>query len=150
MMKKRFLLQAAITGLLGVHIVASAASPVVDVYKSAYCGCCADWVKHMESSGFTVKTQNVANPSDYREKYGIPQEFGSCHTAVVQGYALEGHVPATEIKRLLSEKPKAKGLAAPGMPMGSPGMEGAHKHPYDVMLVQSNGQTSVYKHYDGN
>jgi hypothetical protein len=91
---------------------------------------------------------NVDNPSDYRERGGIPNALGSCHTAMVKGYAIEGHVPANEIKRLLAEKPKARGLAVPGMPLGSPGMEAGRKDAYDVFLVHGNGRTSVYKHYN--
>ncbi|KRB88946.1 DUF411 domain-containing protein [Noviherbaspirillum sp. Root189] len=147
-MKRHLLIQATLVGALTLHLSAMAAAPIIEVYKSAYCGCCTEWVKHLESNGFKVKTQNVANPSDYREKFGIPEELGSCHTGLIQGYALEGHVPAAEIKRLLAEKPKAKGLAVPSMPMGSPGMEGHRNDPYDVMLVQGNGKYSVYKHYN--
>jgi hypothetical protein len=147
-MKRHLLFKAALTGALAVHLSATAAAPIIEVYKSESCGCCSEWVKHLESNGFRVKAQNVANPADYREKFAIPQELGSCHTGMVQGYALEGHVPAAEIKRLLAEKPKAKGLAVPSMPMGSPGMEGHRKDPYDVMLVQGNGKYSVYKHYN--
>lgn len=134
---------------LGIHLAAAAADPAVEVYKSAYCGCCTEWVKHLEANGFKVNTKDVANPSDYREKFGIPDELGSCHTAMVQGYAIEGHVPAADIKRLLAERPKAKGLAVPSMPLGSPGMEGPRKDPYDVLLVQSDGKYSVYRHYNG-
>jgi hypothetical protein len=148
-MNRRLLLQAALTGMLGVHLAADAAQPVIEVFKSEYCGCCTEWIKHLERNGFTVKARNVADPGDYREKFGIPNELGSCHTGVVQGYALEGHVPAAEIKRLLAQKPKAKGLAVPAMPMGSPGMEGHRKDPYDVLLVQNDGGYRVYKHYDG-
>jgi hypothetical protein len=147
-MKRHLLFKAALVGALTAHLSANAAAPVIEVYKSESCGCCSEWVKHLESNGFKVKAQNVANPADYREKFGIPQELGSCHTGMVQGYALEGHVPATEIKRLLAEKPKAKGLAVPAMPLGSPGMEGPRKDPYDIMLVQGNGKYSVYKHYN--
>ncbi|MEN3362953.1 MAG: hypothetical protein V7606_227 [Burkholderiales bacterium] len=147
-MNRHLLFKAALVGALAVHLSATAAAPIIEVYKSESCGCCSEWVKHLESNGFRVKAQNVANPADYREKFGIPQELGSCHTGMVQGYALEGHVPAAEIKRLLAEKPKAKGLAVPSMPMGSPGMEGHRKDPYDVMLVQGNGKYSVYKHYN--
>lgn len=147
-MKRHLLFKAALVGALTVHLSANAAAPVIEVYKSESCGCCSEWVKHLESNGFKVNAQNVANPSDYREKFGIPQELGSCHTGMVQGYALEGHVPASEIKKLLAEKPKAQGLAVPAMPLGSPGMEGPRKDPYDVMLVQGNGKHSVYKHYN--
>lgn len=148
-MRKQSLVKAVLLGALGVHLAAGAAGPVVEVYKSEYCGCCTEWVKHLEANGFTVKAHNVANPSDYRQKLGIPEALGSCHTGVVQGYALEGHVPAAEIKRLLVEKPKARGLAVPAMPMGSPGMEGPRKDPYDVLLVDGTGRYSTYKHYNG-
>lgn len=147
-MKRRILLQAIFAGSIGLPVFAHAATPIVDVYKSASCGCCKDWVKHLRDSGFTVSTHDVANPSDYRANFGIPNDLGSCHTAVVQGYAIEGHVPAAEIKRLLAEKPKAKGLAVPSMPLGSPGMEGLRKNPYDVLLVLANGRYSIYKHYN--
>ncbi len=143
----RFLTQAASAALLALPLAASAAQPVIEVYKSATCGCCKEWVKHLEANGFTVKTQDVPNTSDYREKLGIPNEYGSCHTGRVNGYAIEGHVPASDIKRLLATKTKARGLAVPGMPMGSPGMEGARKDPYEVLLVQDGGKASVYKRY---
>ncbi|MCC2955619.1 DUF411 domain-containing protein [Massilia sp. IC2-477] len=143
----RFLTQAGFAALLALPLAASAAQPVIEVYKTATCGCCKEWVKHLEANGFKVKAQDVENTSDYREKFGIPNEYGSCHTGRVNGYALEGHVPASEIKRLLSEKPKARGLAVPGMPMGSPGMEGPRKDAYDVLLVKDGGKTSVYKRY---
>jgi len=147
-MKFHLLRKLTIAAILAAPILVHAAGTVIDVYKTAYCVCCGDWVKHLESNGFTVKTHNVASPGDYREKYGIPTNFGSCHTGVVDGYAIEGHVPAADIKRLLAEKPKAKGLAVPGMPMGSPGMEGPRKDPYDVFLVESNGRTRVFSHHN--
>lgn len=147
-MKRRILIQALLAASLGVSLFAAAADPVIEVYKSASCGCCTAWVRHLEENGFKVKAQNVANPSDYREKFGIPNELGSCHTAKVNGYAIEGHVPASEIKRLLAERPKAKGLAVPSMPMGSPGMEGHRSDPYDVLLVKTDGQHTVYRHYN--
>ncbi|WP_019142699.1 DUF411 domain-containing protein [Noviherbaspirillum massiliense] len=147
-MKRRIFLQAIVASTIGLSVVASAANPVIEVYKSASCGCCEGWVKHLREAGFTVNAHDVANPSDYREKAGLPNELGSCHTAMVQNYAIEGHVPAAEIKRLLAEKPKAKGLAVPSMPMGSPGMEGARKDAYDVFLVRADGRYTVYKHYN--
>lgn len=94
-----------------------------------------------------MKPIGVENPGEYRRKYGIPDALGGCHTAVVSGYAIEGHVPAKEIKRLLAERPKARGLAVPGMPAGSPGMEGARKDPYDVLLVKPDGSTAVFQTY---
>jgi len=94
-----------------------------------------------------VKPQDVRNPEDYRARFGIPQALGACHTAVVDGYAIEGHVPAREIKRLLAERPQARGLAVPGMPAGSPGMEGSRGVPYDVLLVLPDGTYSAYARY---
>lgn len=147
-MKRQLMFKLALIWVLGMQVAAHAASTVVDVYKSASCGCCEAWVQHLRDAGFAVNAHNVDNPSDYRAKYRMPEELGSCHTAVVDGYAVEGHVSASEIKRLLAEKPKAIGLAVPSMPLGSPGMEGPRKDPYDVFLVKMNGQRSVYKHYN--
>jgi hypothetical protein len=148
-MKSQFLIRTLAIGLLAVN-AAQAATPVVEVYKSAYCGCCEAWIAHMKNNGFTVQAHNVAAPSDYRDKAGIPQQLGSCHTAMVQGYAIEGHVPAADIKRLLAQKPRAIGLAVPSMPPGSPGMEGSRSVPYDVLLVKANGSYTVYHHYNGS
>lgn len=147
-MKRHLLMKAAIVGMLSANLAVAAAKPVIEVYKSESCGCCSEWVKHLEANGFTVKARNVSNPSDYRERLGMPDELGSCHTGLIQGYALEGHVPANDIKRLIAEQPKAKGLAVPAMPVGSPGMEGPRKDPYDVLLVKPDGKYSVYKHYN--
>jgi hypothetical protein len=149
-MIRRILVQTILASTLAAPLLATAAAPVIEVYKSASCGCCTGWVDHLKASGFAVNVQNVANPSDYREKYGIANAPGSCHTGMVQGYAIEGHVPASEIRRLLAEKLRAKGLAVPSMPMGSPGMEGPRNDPYGVLLVQTDGRTSTYKHYSGN
>lgn len=150
-MNRRLITRAVLAASLGLPLAAMAAKPVVEVYKSEYCGCCKSWIKHLEANGFTVKAENVKDTSDYREKFGMPAKYGSCHTAKVNGYVLEGHVPAPEIKRLLEKKPKAVGLAVPGMPMGSPGMEGDRKDAFDVVLVKPNGAGhTVFKHYKGN
>ncbi|MGH8613346.1 MAG: DUF411 domain-containing protein [Gammaproteobacteria bacterium] len=116
----------------------------VTVYKSPTCGCCTKWVKHMEASGFTVDARDVPDVNPYKQNLGLPLGLGSCHTAVVDGYLIEGHVPAEDIRRLLQEQIEAKGLAVPGMPMGSPGMEGPRKDRYEVLLIDKEGQTSVY------
>lgn len=142
-----FLLRGAFAALLGLPTFAMAALPVIEVYKSASCGCCSEWIKHLETNGFTVRAKNVEMPAQYRKLAGIPEQLGSCHTGLVNGYAIEGHVPAGEIKQLLRDKPKARGLAVPAMPMGSPGMEGPRKDAYDVLLVKNDGSTKVYKHY---
>lgn len=147
-MQRRTLLQALLLTALPVPALTRAATaPQVEVYKSAGCGCCEGWIEHLQSNGFTVKAQDVGDTGAYRRKFGIPDALGSCHTALVQAYALEGHVPAADIKRLLAEKPKARGLAVPSMPMGSPGMEGPRNDPYDVFLISADGGTSVYRHY---
>jgi hypothetical protein len=120
----------------------------VNVYKTATCGCCKKWVEHLQSNGFSVNVTEVASVAPYQEKYGVPDGMQSCHTAVVKGYTIEGHVPAADIHRLLKSRSKAKGLAVPGMPMGSPGMEvGGRVDPYAVMLFDAQGKTSVYQKY---
>ena len=125
---------------------AAASQPTVEVWRSPYCGCCGEWVKHLEKSGFKVKVNMVEDASVIRRAAGIPDKLGSCHTAKVNGYALEGHVPASDIRRLLAEKPKAVGLSVPGMPQGSPGMEqGRGKDPFDTVLVKNDGTTAVFQ-----
>ena len=116
----------------------------VEVFKSPYCGCCEKWVEHMHKAGFSVVTRDVNDVPAARKAAGMPERFGSCHTAKVGGYVVEGHVPAADVRRLLKEKPKALGLAAPGMPQGSPGMETDHPHAYDTLLVQADGSYKVF------
>lgn len=116
----------------------------VEVFKSPYCGCCEKWVEHMRKAGFDVVTKDVNDVPAARKLAGMPERFGSCHTAKVGGYVVEGHVPAADVQRLLKEKPKAVGLAAPGMPQGSPGMETNHPQPYDTLLVQADGSYKVF------
>lgn len=140
---------AAIVGLGALpHLLAAAPHPKVSVWKTPNCGCCKDWVKHLQANGFDVVTYDVKETASKREALGLPAKYGSCHTATVNGYVLEGHVPAREVQRLLREKPVAIGLAVPGMPVGSPGMEldGA-TDAYDVMLVLKDGSASVYQSY---
>lgn len=135
--------------VLGAPVVVQAAGPVVEVYKTETCGCCTAWIDHLKENGFEVVAHNVPTTAAYRSKLGMPEQLGSCHTARIGGYVVEGHVPAKEIKRLLAEKPRAVGLSVPGMPMGSPGMEGPRADAYDVVLVQKDGRHQVYQHYDG-
>lgn len=149
-MQRRIFLQAVLAGTFGAPLIARAAAPVIEVYKSASCGCCEGWVKHLQDNGFSVNTHDVANPGEYREKFGMPQALASCHTALVQGYVIEGHVPASDIRQLLAQRPKARGLAVPAMPMGTPGMEGPRSDPYDVLLVQADGRYSTYRHYNAS
>ena len=129
---------------------ASAESVHIDVWKSPTCGCCKDWITHLEANSFSVSRFDEGN-SEARKRLGMPVRFGSCHTAEVQGYAIEGHVPARDIYRLLEEKPDAIGLSVPAMPRGSPGMDGPAyggvQDPYDVLLIDSNGMPSVFQSY---
>ncbi len=116
------------------------------VYKSPTCGCCDGWVAHMRRAGFTVAVHVVEDPGTVRRARGLPDALASCHTGVVDGYAIEGHVPAADVIRLLAERPAAIGLTAPGMPLGSPGMEtpDGRKQPFDTLLVLRSGQTRVF------
>lgn len=123
----------------------AAHAAALTVYKSASCGCCGKWVEHVEKHGFTVKVVNVEDVMAVKAKAGIPKQLTSCHTSMVGGYVVEGHVPAADIKKLLATKPKAKGIAVAGMPMGSPGMEhGDHREPFKTMLIKAGGTTSVF------
>lgn len=127
---------------------AGANPPLVAVYKSPTCGCCESWVGHMQSAGFPVKVHDTQDLGPIKDKAGVPAGQGSCHTALVGKYFVEGHVPADDVKRLLAEQPDARGLTVPGMPQGSPGMEqGGISEPYDVLLVAKDGSTSVFAHH---
>jgi hypothetical protein len=131
--------------------VNAAEPPQLVVYKSPTCGCCSLWVEHMSKAGFDAKVNDVDNMNPIKERVGVPYSMGSCHTAEVGGYFVEGHVPAEQVLRLLKEKPKAKGLTVPAMPIGSPGMEqGDLQQPYEVHLVLPDGTTRVYAKYPAN
>ena len=135
-------LMAALVGAL------HAQTHEITVFKTASCGCCGVWVAHLRENGFRVRVNDVESTADYQKKHGVPNALRSCHTATVNGYTIEGHVPASEIQRLLKERPKAKGLAVPGMPIGSPGMEmGDRRDAYSVLLFDAEGKSTVYRHY---
>ena len=143
-----------VLGLAALPLATLARPPqktLVEVWKDPSCGCCKDWVKHLEDDGFAVKVNETGNNA-VRAKLGIPAKLGSCHTALVGGYAIEGHVPARDIRRLLKEKPEAVGLSVPGMVVGSPGMDGpvydGRRDPYDVVLVLKTGGSRVYSSYN--
>ena len=125
---------------------APAAAPSVVVYKSPTCGCCTKWIDHLKQAGFAVTVRDTANVAPIKRHHGVPQALESCHTALVGGYVVEGHVPAGVIQRLLRERPAVAGIAVPGMPAGSPGMEypDARPQPYDVMAFRAEGGWSVY------
>lgn len=118
--------------------------PPVTVYKDPSCGCCKDWVKHMQSNGFTVTAHDDSDMDAIKDHYGVPSGVRSCHTALVGSYVIEGHVPASDIDRMLKEQPKVAGLAVPGMVMGSPGMEGGMSRPYTVVAFQKTGATTSF------
>ena len=137
---------AAALSLAGAARAQTRGSRALAVYKSPTCGCCEGWVAHMRQAGFTVAVHVVADPGTVRRARGLSDALASCHTAVIGGYAIEGHVPAADVVRLLAERPDAVGLALPGMPMGSPGMEtpDGRKQPFDTLLVLRSGQTRVF------
>ena len=139
-------------GLASVPAVlrAQGQAVLVEVWKSPTCGCCKDWITHLEANGFRVKVNDVGN-TGARARLKVPMKLGSCHTALVGRYAIEGHVPAADIRRLLKERPDAIGLAVPGMPVGSPGMDGPAfdnlQDPYDVLLIAHDGSTQIFNSY---
>ena len=140
----------ALAALPGLARAAAPAATAIEVWKDPHCGCCKDWIAHMEAHGFTATVHETGNAA-VRARLGLPQKLGSCHTALVGGYLLEGHVHADEVRRLLRDKPVALGLAVPGMPVGSPGMDGPvygnRRDPYDVLLVARDGSTRVFSSY---
>lgn len=153
---RRSVLRLAVAGLgevsLGLSSAAYAAAETITVWKTPTCGCCKAWVAHLRKNGFEVVTNDVDDTTAIRKKLGLPDQFGSCHTAKLGEYAIEGHVPAEDIRKLLQDKPKARGLAVPGMPLGSPGMEGTGsyagiRHAYNVLLVLNDGSSRVFKSY---
>jgi hypothetical protein len=124
------------------------AEVTIDVFKTRTCGCCAKWVEHLRANGFTANVTDVPSTAEYRRKFGVPEKLQSCHTALVSGYAIEGHVPAADIHRLLKQRSKLKGLAVPAMPIGSPGMEqGDRRDPYSVLSFDSTGKVSEFQKY---
>ncbi|PFG10858.1 MULTISPECIES: DUF411 domain-containing protein [unclassified Marinobacter] len=133
----------------GSALVSAETERNIHVYKSPTCGCCTDWVKHLEDNGFEVDVSEVDNVTPVKIEAGLTPALASCHTAFIDDYVIEGHVPADDIKRLLSQTPQARGLSVPGMPAGSPGMEmGDRKDPYQVLLFNANGQTRVFAEHN--
>jgi hypothetical protein len=161
-MMRRMIVTASIAvlgGVVGVLVISGddakaagvkatlvpAAKPIpIKVYKTPTCGCCKSWVEHLQKNGFSVETVNMPDLSAVKTKYGVKPALQACHTAVVGNYVVEGHVPADLIRKLLTERPKVAGVAVPGMPMGSPGMEGAFNQRYDVYTFDAKGKTAVY------
>lgn len=151
-MKRRTVLSLIAVGVLvatggiaffGLQISARAAE--MTIYKDPNCGCCGQWVNHVKAAGFAVTVRDIPDLGRVKEELGVPEDLHSCHTATVDGYIVEGHVPAADIKRLLTERPEARGIAVPGMPIGSPGMEqGSRREPYRVILFETNGNRTIF------
>ena len=145
-MRRRTFLGIAVAATL-VATRVTAAVPVIEVYKSATCGCCGKWAEHLRKDGFAVNVHAIPDIDAFRVRTGVPAALASCHTALVGGYLVEGHVPVADIRKLLTERPKALGLAVPGMPAISPGMDAPHGPGYEVLLFQADGKTRVYHAY---
>lgn len=156
-MKRKMVMRRMVLALIAVGVLAvtggvasfglqtSAQAAEITVYKDPNCGCCGKWVDHLKAAGFTVTVHDTADLGRIKAKHEVPEDLYSCHTAIIDGYVIEGHVPAADIKRLLSERPDAQGIAVPGMPIGSPGMEqGSRREPYDVILFGKGGERSVF------
>ncbi|MFL5555643.1 MAG: DUF411 domain-containing protein [Gemmatimonadaceae bacterium] len=153
-MKKSPVKFVALAGLLAVALTTVAVrnqplaarpeKPTITVYKSPTCGCCKSWIEHVKKHGYQVDAKDTPDMAEIKRTLGVPDGLTSCHTAIVNGYLIEGHVPAADIDRLLAQKPKVAGLAVPGMPMGSPGMEGPTSQPYQVMSFDKSGKTAVF------
>lgn len=122
----------------------AAEPPVIEVWKTPTCGCCKVWIRHVEEAGYKVKVNELPDVTPVKQRLKVPPELSSCHTAVVEGYIVEGHVPADDITRLLKQRPKVQGIYVPGMPIGSPGMEGPGAEKYDVLAVDDAGKVSVF------
>ena len=148
MLSRRDWLRSSVLGAAGVlvsrGIVGAEPLPVVAVYKDPACECCARWVKHLSANGFVATVRDSLDMPSVKRTMGVPDALQSCHTAVVGKYVVEGHVPADVIKKLLAEKPAVMGLAVPGMPVGSPGMEGSTKQAYNIIAFERDGKTRVY------
>jgi hypothetical protein len=128
-------------------VTAGEKKPVITVYKDAGCGCCKSWVAHLIKHGYRVDAKDTPDMTEVKRALGVPDALSACHTAIVNGYLIEGHVPAADIARLLKEKPKVAGLAVPGMPMGSPGMEGPRAQHYQVLSFDKAGKTKIFASY---
>jgi hypothetical protein len=143
MLRSTFLPAALILASLS-QPAAAQMPPAVTVYKSPTCGCCAKWVEHVRKAGFAVTVKDVPNVGEVKSANGVPVDLASCHTALVGGYVVEGHVPADVMQKLLKEKPAVAGIAVAGMPVGSPGMEGSHSERYDVVAFEKGGKQRVF------
>ena len=149
-MKQLIVAFAIALAVAGCSTAAEQAPVAVEVYKDASCGCCSQWVEHLKENGFTATATNVDDLDAVKTKYNVPRRAQSCHTAIIDGYVIEGHVPASDIRRLLKERPAIAGLAVPAMPVGSPGMEvpGVKPQPFDVLALHKDGKTDVFSSHN--
>ena len=151
MIPRRALIAAALALPLGAAVLSApvgaraSESSSMTVYKSPWCGCCGAWIDHMRAAGFEVAVKEVEDLAPVKLMAGVPAELQSCHTASLDGYVFEGHVPAGTVQRFLAERPAADGLAVPGMPVGSPGMEGPNPQPYEVLSFDRSGGATAYE-----
>jgi hypothetical protein len=142
--RKRLVPGLVLSGVLATLGAMAGERPVIEVWKTPTCGCCKAWVRHVEDAGFLVKVTQLDDVAPVKRRFKVPPELSSCHTAVVDGFVIEGHVPAQDIVRLLKERPKVTGIYVPGMPIGSPGMEGPNGEKYDVLALDDAGNTRVF------
>lgn len=142
MITRRLLIVTAACAPLGRALAAD--QPLVEVWKTPTCGCCKVWVRHLEDAGFRAKVTDLPDLTAVKSRFRVPPELSSCHTALVEGYVVEGHMPADDVIRMLRERPKIRGLFTPGMPAGSPGMESPNPEPYDVLALDESGKVSVF------
>jgi hypothetical protein len=142
---RRWALIAGVASMLQVGTLSAAAPPVVTVHRDPNCGCCLGWVQHLQKAGFPTKVLETKDLDAVKARLGVPDDLAACHTAEVSGYVIEGHVPAAALQRFLADKPNATGLAVPGMPISSPGMEGGKPEPYDVILFGPAGRRSYMR-----
>lgn len=140
-------LTTAVAWAGNIWVAAQSAKPQMTVYKSPTCGCCSNWIEHMKANGFDVKAVDVDDIDKVKRERGVPPAAASCHTGLVNGYIVEGHVPADAVLKMLKDKPAIAGIAVPGMPMGSPGMEvpSGQKDPYTIVSFDKTGKTAVYQ-----
>ena len=145
MIDRRTLFGLALAAIPAMACSKPAKASELKIYKSPYCGCCGDWVEHVKTSGIRTVVHEMEDVTPMAKKLGVPDNLRSCHTAEIDGYFVEGHVPASDIRKLLRDRPKARGIAVPGMPLGSPGMEaGGRKAPFDTLLLDRTGGTKVF------
>lgn len=148
--RRTLLVGAAALGMANPAWSRTAPTRQITVYKTPWCGCCDGWVTHMRQAGFTVQVVVRQDLAPVRAEHGVPERLASCHTGVIGGYAIEGHVPASDVERLLRDRPQgARALSAPGMPAGSPGMEAAGHQPYVTWLITADGQSQVFGRHNG-